>query len=98
LIAFPADTTAFFGFTAGATTRYNFRYIDGLLTTLAGGKSLQEMEARVRIELTHKGFADLSLTTWVPRRLCGEDVGGCGCVFAPTWIAAGPLSGAGDGT
>ena len=27
-----------------------------------------EVEARVRIELTHKGFADLSLTTWVPRR------------------------------
>ena len=26
------------------------------------------MEARVRIELTYKGFADLSLTTWVPRR------------------------------
>ncbi len=26
------------------------------------------MEARVRIELTRKGFADLSLTTWVPRR------------------------------
>ena len=25
------------------------------------------LEARVRIELTHKGFADLSLTTWVPR-------------------------------
>jgi hypothetical protein len=25
------------------------------------------MEARVRIELTYKGFADLSLTTWVPR-------------------------------
>ena len=22
----------------------------------------------MRIELTHKGFADLSLTTWVPRR------------------------------
>ncbi len=32
-------------------------------------KSLQMLEARVRIELTHKGFADLSLTTWVPRRL-----------------------------
>ena len=29
--------------------------------------SLQMLEARVRIELTHKGFADLSLTTWVPR-------------------------------
>ena len=26
------------------------------------------LEARVRIELTYKGFADLSLTTWVPRR------------------------------
>ncbi len=26
-----------------------------------------KLEARVRIELTHKGFADLSLTTWVPR-------------------------------
>ncbi len=29
------------------------------------------VEARVRIELTHKGFADLSLTTWVPRlKIC----------------------------
>jgi hypothetical protein len=28
----------------------------------------ETLEARVRIELTHKGFADLSLTTWVPRR------------------------------
>ena len=26
------------------------------------------MEARVGIEPTRKGFADLSLTTWVPRR------------------------------
>ena len=29
----------------------------------------EHMEARVRIELTYKGFADLSLTTWVPRHL-----------------------------
>ena len=28
-----------------------------------------EVEARVGIEPTHKGFADLSLTAWVPR-LC----------------------------
>jgi hypothetical protein len=32
-----------------------------------GGTFFQELEARVRIELTYKGFADLSLTTWVPR-------------------------------
>ena len=32
-----------------------------------GTKLLKELEARAGIEPAHKGFADLSLTTWVPR-------------------------------
>jgi hypothetical protein len=50
-------------------TRYSFRYMVFSAGSECGAKSLQGLEARVRIELTHKGFADLSLTTWVPRRL-----------------------------
>lgn len=34
----------------------------------------QEMEARVGIEPTHRGFADLGLTTWLPRRSCERAV------------------------
>jgi hypothetical protein len=36
---------------------------------LARRKLLRGVEARVGIEPTHKGFADLSLTAWVPRHL-----------------------------
>src|SRR5271169_1743134 len=32
------------------------------------------LEARVGIEPTHKGFADLSLTTWVPRPLLQKEL------------------------
>ena len=36
------------------------------------------MEARVGIEPTHKGFADLSLTTWVPRLKLHRSLMGAG--------------------
>jgi hypothetical protein len=36
------------------------------------------MEARVGIEPTHKGFADLSLTTWVPRLKLPHSLMGAG--------------------
>ena len=53
------------------------------------------MEARVGIEPTHKGFADLSLTTWVPR------LAGSACSRTPGWnqeecIADEGVIGAGD--
>ena len=39
-----------------------------------GAKRQNNLEARVGIEPTHKGFADLSLTTWVPRLACQTHV------------------------
>ena len=35
--------------------------------SMATAKCKKGLEARVGFEPTHKGFADLSLTTWVPR-------------------------------
>jgi hypothetical protein len=47
-------------------TRHIFRYRGRFFGFLAC-KLLTGLEARVGIEPTHKGFADLSLTAWVPR-------------------------------
>jgi hypothetical protein len=49
-----------------------FRYNNDSRIVEYERRTLKRLEARVGIEPTHKGFADLSLTTWVPR-LCLND-------------------------
>jgi hypothetical protein len=53
------------------------------------------LEARVGIEPTHKGFADLSLTTWVPRPCSIHQRSGSKDVAEHEQF--GTKSGAGDG-
>jgi hypothetical protein len=56
-------------------TRYSFRYSGRTERQRLAAKLLENLEARVGIEPTHKGFADLSLTTWVPRLWVGYSLG-----------------------
>jgi hypothetical protein len=44
------------------------------LTATKASNCKKRLEARVGIEPTYKGFADLSLTTWVPRPLLSKNV------------------------
>ena len=59
-------------------------------------KYWEKLEARAGIEPAHKGFADLSLTTWVPR------LGKAASIYKPFQTAvaipagAGGRNGAGD--
>ena len=54
----------------------------------------ERLEARVGIEPTHKGFADLSLTAWVPRHLLdivppgGANLGLAAATFSSSRLAA----------
>ena len=56
------------------------------------------LEARVGIEPTHKGFADLSLTTWVPRPCSTYPCSGAeDCIRGARAIWKASNSGAGNG-
>ena len=74
LVRILSDVGPHFGRFAPIQNERERRVSEGV-TRLVSANYKELLEARVRIELTHKGFADLSLTTWVPRLRAGRKFG-----------------------
>jgi hypothetical protein len=70
------------------------RKVKSGLTASQTGNCRKRLEARVGIEPTHKGFADLSLTTWVPRPAYHGSVPCEKCPFCGDETGSGVKSGA----